>query len=91
METATLASLAAKITDLSQTLSHYLQKNEIPAPSFAANSPTSYTGLSPDIFMTRQVLLDSLMDMWYLAQGPSESIFNTVHNVCYFAGLLHYH
>lgn len=76
----TLASLAAKITDLSETLTRYLQENNVPAPTFAADSPTSYTGLSPEIFMTRQFLLDSLMDMWYLTQGPSESIFNYVHN-----------
>lgn len=77
----TLASLAAKITDLSETLTRYLQEKNIPAPTFAADSPTNYTGLSPEIFMTRQFLLDSLMDMWYLTQGPSESIFNYVHNV----------
>jgi hypothetical protein len=77
----TLVSLAAKITELSETLSSYLRENNIPAPTFAADSPTSYANLSPEIFMTRQVLLDTLMDLWYLTQGPSESIFNYVHTV----------
>ncbi|ORY63330.1 O-methyltransferase-domain-containing protein [Pseudomassariella vexata] len=76
----TLQSLAAKITELSETLTAYLRENKVPEPTFAADSPTSYSNLSPEIFMTRQVLLDALNDMWYLTQGPSESIFNYVHN-----------
>ncbi|KAI1499267.1 sterigmatocystin 8-O-methyltransferase [Biscogniauxia marginata] len=76
----TLSSLAAKITELSGTLTRYLEQNNVPAPTFAADSPTSYTNLSPEIFMTRQVLLDAITDMWYLTQGPSESIFNYVHS-----------
>ncbi|KAF2192999.1 S-adenosyl-L-methionine-dependent methyltransferase [Zopfia rhizophila CBS 207.26] len=75
----TLNGLAAKITELSETLTRYLCENNVPAPTFAADSPTSYVNLSPEIFMTRQVLLDTLMDMWYLTQGPSESVFNYVH------------
>ncbi|KAI5919442.1 sterigmatocystin 8-O-methyltransferase [Camillea tinctor] len=77
----TLNSLAAKITELSGTLTKYLEENKIQAPTFSEDSPTSYTGLSPEIFMTRQVLLDAITDMWYLTQGPSESIFNYVHSV----------
>ena len=80
-EQPTLNSLAAKISSLSNELSTYLAKNNIPAPSFAADSPTSYAGLSHEMFMTRQVLLDAVQDLWYLAQGPSESIFNYAHCV----------
>ncbi|OTB08661.1 hypothetical protein M426DRAFT_316674 [Hypoxylon sp. CI-4A] len=76
----TLNSLAAKITELSETFTRYLRDNNVPEPTFAADSPTSYTNLSPEIFMTRQLLTDALSDMWYLTQGPSESIFNYVHN-----------
>ncbi|KAF4306410.1 putative sterigmatocystin 8-o-methyltransferase protein [Botryosphaeria dothidea] len=75
----TLNGIAAKITELSETLTKYLKENNVPAPTFAADSPTSYSNLSPEIFMIRQALLDSLNDMWYLTQGPSESIFNYVH------------
>ncbi|KAK0637900.1 O-methyltransferase gsfB [Lasiodiplodia hormozganensis] len=78
-EQPTLTSLAAKITELSETLTKYLKENNVPAPTFAADSPTSYSNLSPEIFMIRQALLDNLNDMWYLTQGPSESIFNYVH------------
>ncbi|KAK7714917.1 hypothetical protein SLS57_006989 [Botryosphaeria dothidea] len=75
----TLNGIAAKITELSETLTKYLKENNVPAPTFAADSPTSYSNLSPEIFMIRQALLDNLNDMWYLTQGPSESIFNYVH------------
>ncbi|EEH18615.2 hypothetical protein PABG_07675 [Paracoccidioides brasiliensis Pb03] len=75
----TLNGLAAKITELSDTLTKYLNDKNIPAPTFAADSPTGYVNLSPEIFMVRQELLDALNDMWYLTQGPSESIFNYVH------------
>ncbi|KAI1375063.1 sterigmatocystin 8-O-methyltransferase [Hypoxylon crocopeplum] len=75
----TLNSLAAKITELSETFTRYLKEKNVQEPTFAADSPTSYSNLSPEIFMTRQFLLDALTDMWYLTQGPSESIFNYVH------------
>ncbi|KAI0902417.1 sterigmatocystin 8-O-methyltransferase [Annulohypoxylon nitens] len=76
----TLNELAAKITELSETFTRFLKENNVPEPTFAADSPTSYSNLSAEIFMTRQHLLDALTDMWYLTQGPSESIFNYVHN-----------
>lgn len=77
----TLNSLAAKITELSETFTRFLKENNVPQPSFAADSPTSYSNLSAESFMIRQSLLDALTDMWYLTQGPSESIFNYVHCV----------
>lgn len=77
----TLISLAAKVTELSQNFTKYLEDNGIPAPSLAAESPTSYSGLNAESFILRQQLLDALNDMWILTQGPSESIFNYVHNV----------
>ena len=77
----TLNELAVKITELSETFTRYLKENNVPEPTFAADSPTRYSNLSAEIFMTRQHLLDALTDMWYLTQGPSESIFNYAHNV----------
>lgn len=77
----TLNGLAARITELSETLTKFLQEKNVPAPTFAADSPTSYVNLTPEIFMIRHWLLDALNDMWYLTQGPSESIFNYVHTV----------
>ncbi|KAL3427108.1 sterigmatocystin 8-o-methyltransferase [Phlyctema vagabunda] len=77
---STLVSLAAKVSELSATLARHLKENNVPEPSFAADSPVMYNTASPEIFMARQVLLDALNDMWYLTQGPSESIFNYCHN-----------
>ncbi|OJD27556.1 hypothetical protein ACJ73_01056 [Blastomyces percursus] len=75
----TLNGLAAKITELSETFTKLLQEKNIPEPTFASDSPTSYVGLTAESFLIRQKLLDAVNDMWYLTQGPSESIFNYVH------------
>ncbi|KAI1074715.1 sterigmatocystin 8-O-methyltransferase [Whalleya microplaca] len=77
----TISSLAAKITELSETFTRFLKENNIPEATFAADSPTNYNGLNAEIFTVRQQLTDALNDMWYLTQGPSESIFNYVHTV----------
>lgn len=77
----TLNSLAAKISELSESLTGFLRDNDVPQPTFAADSPTSYSKLTPEAFSLKQQLADSLMDLWYLSQGPSESIFNYVHTV----------
>ncbi|KXJ92723.1 O-methyltransferase-domain-containing protein [Microdochium bolleyi] len=76
----TLNDLAAKITELTQTFTKFLEKNKIQAPTFAADSPTSYTGLDAETFGLKGQLLDALSDMWILTQGPSESIFNYCHS-----------
>lgn len=76
----TLKELSAKISELSESFTAYLNENKIPAPTFAADSVTSYDGLNAEMFVTRQLLLDKLMDMYYLVSGPSESVFNYVHN-----------
>lgn len=80
----TLNDLAAKVTELTSSFSKFLEKNKIPAPTFAADSPTSYTGLDAEAFGLKSQLLDALSDMWILTQGPSESIFNYCHSVSNF-------
>jgi len=81
MTESRLRSLAVEINRLADTYASSLQENNIPEASFKADSPVNYAGLTAEMFMTRQTLCDKLMDMWYLAQGPSESIYNYVHNV----------
>ncbi|KAI1927245.1 hypothetical protein LOZ58_002197 [Ophidiomyces ophidiicola] len=76
----TLNDLAAKITKLAETFTTFLRDNDVPQPTFAADSPISYEKLTAESFLMRQELLDTLMDMWYLTQGPSESTFNYVHS-----------
>ncbi len=77
----TLNELAAKVSELSAALTRQLAEKNIQVPTFAADSPTKYSDLTAEMFVTRQKLADVLNDMWYLSQGPSESVFNYVHNV----------
>jgi hypothetical protein len=79
----TLASLAAKIGSLAETLTKSLQDNNVPPCTFDIDSPPSYATASSDIYMQRQTLIQTLTDMIYLTQGPQESIFNYAHNVSY--------
>lgn len=80
-EQPTLASLSAKISELSGSLAKFYEQQNLPPVSFAADSPSRYNELSPEMFMVRQNLLDALNDMTYLAQGPADSIFNYAHSV----------
>ncbi|KAI3320974.1 S-adenosyl-L-methionine-dependent methyltransferase [Xylariaceae sp. AK1471] len=81
MAESLLRGLAADITKLADSFASSLQENNLPEASFAADSPMNHAGLTADMFMTKQMLCDKLADMWYLVQGPSESIYNYVHNV----------
>ncbi|KLU81090.1 sterigmatocystin 8-O-methyltransferase, partial [Magnaporthiopsis poae ATCC 64411] len=80
VQPATLNGLAAEISELSAQFTKFLEENNVPAPTFDADSPTQYDNLTPEIFMIRQHLLDKINDIWCLTQGPSESIFNYVHS-----------
>ncbi|UNI13379.1 hypothetical protein JDV02_000128 [Purpureocillium takamizusanense] len=74
-----IQGLAAEITALSDSFTKSLAEQKITEPSFKADSPVSYENLSGEMFLQRQTLLDKITDLWYLVQGPSESIFNHVH------------
>ena len=80
-EQPTLTSLAQKIQDLSRTLTDTLEKNNVPLCTFAVDGPATYATPSPETFMMRQTLIETLQDMIYLTQGPNESIFNYAHSV----------
>ncbi|RYO88275.1 hypothetical protein DL766_003713 [Monosporascus sp. MC13-8B] len=76
-----LDSLAAEITKLSGMLTGYMRANDIPAPSFEVDSPAGYGDLPPEIFTARQLLLDALMDMWFLTWGPAAGVFAFSHTL----------
>ncbi|EFQ36647.1 O-methyltransferase [Colletotrichum graminicola M1.001] len=76
----TLNELAAKITELAAAFTNQLQANNIPQATFAADSVSSYEGITGEMFITRQTLNDALNDMYILSQGPMESVYNYVHN-----------
>ncbi|TGJ81935.1 hypothetical protein E0Z10_g6821 [Xylaria hypoxylon] len=81
MAESQLRALAAEITKLADSFATSLQEKGLPEASFSVDSPISHKGITAEMFMTRQTLSDKLTDMWYLVQGPSESIYNYVHNV----------
>ncbi|SPN98664.1 uncharacterized protein DNG_01709 [Cephalotrichum gorgonifer] len=76
----TYDELLARVNELSQSFKEFLTEKKIPLPTFEADSVTRYDGLTAEMFVKRQHLLDSLADLHYLVQGPSESIFNYAHN-----------
>jgi hypothetical protein len=78
-EIATLNSLADQIKELAAKMTKQLEDENMPPITLEADSPTKYSSLPGDMFMTRQLLEDALKDMWILSQGPSESVFNYVH------------
>ncbi|KAH7355756.1 O-methyltransferase-domain-containing protein [Pyrenochaeta sp. MPI-SDFR-AT-0127] len=78
-EIATLNSLAAQISELAAKMTKQLEADNVPPVTLEANSPIKYERLPGDVFLTRQLLEDSLKDMWILSQGPSESVYNYVH------------
>ncbi|KID72717.1 O-methyltransferase AMT9 [Metarhizium brunneum] len=71
--------LAAQISELAGGFTKSLAEASVAEPNFTAASATSYENLTGDMFLRRQELLDKITDLWYLVQGPSESIFNYVH------------
>ncbi|KAF2742604.1 S-adenosyl-L-methionine-dependent methyltransferase [Sporormia fimetaria CBS 119925] len=79
-EQTTLLTLAAKISEQAETLTKSLKDNNVPMCDFTVDSPATYASPSPEIYMQRQGLIESLMDMIYLTQGPNESIFNYAHS-----------
>ncbi|KAI0509760.1 sterigmatocystin 8-O-methyltransferase [Xylaria bambusicola] len=81
MAESQLRALAAEITKLADSFASSLEEKGLPEASFSVDSPMKHDGITSEMFMTRQTLCDKLSDMWYLVQGPSESIYNYVHNV----------
>lgn len=80
---ATLTSLAEQISELTKRFTAQLKEANVAEPSFAVDSPTRYEGLNVEMFMARQKLIDSIEYLWFLAQGPSESIFNYARTVSF--------
>ncbi|KAI0969457.1 sterigmatocystin 8-O-methyltransferase [Xylaria arbuscula] len=81
MAESQLRALAAEITKLADSFATSLEEKKLSEASFSVDSPMNHKGITAEMFMTRQTLCDKLTDMWYLVQGPSESIYNYVHNV----------
>ncbi len=70
----TLDGLAAEISALSKTITSYLKDHDLPAPSFAADSPGSYP-TAPEVQLARVSLLGKLADIGHLATGVVDQVF----------------
>ena len=74
----TLNGLAATITQAASTISSYLDKHKLPAPSFAEDGLERYP-MAPEVQLARLKLLESATDLLHLAMGPeSYSLMNPV-------------
>ncbi|KAI5464393.1 putative O-methyltransferase [Mariannaea sp. PMI_226] len=69
-----LASLAATISEAATALTALLDKNGLPAPSFAEDGLEDYPKL-PELMGPRLQLLDAAADMFRLALGPNDFSF----------------
>ncbi|KIM93287.1 hypothetical protein OIDMADRAFT_138176 [Oidiodendron maius Zn] len=69
----TLKSLAATIAQSAEAITVYLNANNIPAPSFAEDSPFDYPK-TPEILGTLFQLIDALSDLQHLILGASDGI-----------------
>lgn len=79
----TLSELGARVKELSETLERLLKESDVKAPTLAPDSPINISKFTPEIFTTKQKLQDAINDLSIISQGPSESVFNFVHNVSY--------
>jgi len=72
----TLDALAATITEAAHIITSHMRENKIPEPTFASDSPQSYGELPPDISAVRQRLAATAIDMWQLALGPEDIVWD---------------
>lgn len=70
----TLESLAAKVAQLTWSITSYLNSEGLPQPSFAVDGPAAYPA-TPELTASRMMLIQSLTDMLHLARGGRDFIF----------------
>lgn len=72
--TSRMIVLAQKITRETEKLEAYLQKNNLPSPSFDVDAPADFPKLPADILKSRQEIIFATKELGLLAQGPRESL-----------------
>jgi 6-hydroxytryprostatin B O-methyltransferase len=68
-----LSELALKIQTSAAVIDEYLKTNNLPAPSFDENAPQSLPS-APEVVAAKMELLELLIDMSLLVQGPTETL-----------------
>jgi hypothetical protein len=69
--------LAATISANTNTISNYLQQNDLPHPSFDLDGPITLN-LSPQVQRARSTAIDALQELLDLLQGPIDCMIPKV-------------
>ena len=73
MATSRIVTLAKEIEANTTKLNEYLEKNNLPQPSFDADAPLMYQ-LPPDIAAAQEALTTALDELYWLNRGPIQTV-----------------
>lgn len=73
MATSRIVTLAKEIEANTTKLDEYLEKNNLPRPSFDVDAPLMYQ-LPPDIAAAQEALTTALDELYWLNQGPIQTV-----------------
>lgn len=73
MSTSRIVTLAKEIEINTTKLDEYLEKNNLPRPSFDVDAPLMYQ-LPPDIAAAQEALTAALDELHWLNQGPIQTV-----------------
>ncbi|KAL8717030.1 MAG: hypothetical protein Q9225_005693 [Loekoesia sp. 1 TL-2023] len=73
MTTSRIVTLAKEIEANTTKLDEYLEKSNLPRPSFDADGPLMYQ-LPPDIAAAQEALTAALDELYWLNQGPIQTV-----------------
>ena len=73
MATSRIVTLAKEIEINTTKLDGYLEKNNLPRPSFDVDAPLMYQ-LPPDIAAAQEALTAALDELYWLNQGPIQTV-----------------
>ena len=73
MATSHIVTLAKEIEVNTTKLDEYLEKNNLPRPSFDEDAPLMYQ-LPPDIAAAQEALTAALDELYWLNQGPIQTV-----------------
>ena len=81
---ASLKALASTITQESDRLASYIQKHDLPNPSFDVDGPPTFPVPADDVKLqkSRMMLFKASQDLASLALGPVETLRWQAWNVC---------
>jgi hypothetical protein len=73
MATSRILTLAKDIEACTTKIDNYLIENNLPPPSFDEDAPLMYQ-FPPDIAKTQEALSTALDELWWLNQGPIQTV-----------------